>query len=292
MNIGEKIKNLRTSKLMTQKELAGEEITRNMLSQIENGCATPSLQTLVYLAGRLGVPAGYLITDGGANETFYKKYSNYPNIIKSFKSGEWAICRDLCLECLTDDGGDNEITYMLAYTSMNLGIDGFNDGKLKIAVKMFEETLDYSKMTVLDTGGLISCVAAYAEILTAISPTLTLEIPKADPQSDLVCTSDICKYSEALFGDGDGSYCTDEEKWKNPSYCYALGAKALMKNENYRAAIALYSHILEEDSLPKPIIYLVLDEYEKCCKETGDYKDAYEISQAKIQLFEKMLADI
>ncbi|MBQ8005809.1 MAG: helix-turn-helix transcriptional regulator, partial [Clostridia bacterium] len=60
MNIGEKIKNLRTSKLMTQKELAGEEITRNMLSQIENGSASPSLQTLRYLAARLGVPVGYL----------------------------------------------------------------------------------------------------------------------------------------------------------------------------------------------------------------------------------------
>ena len=36
MKLGEKIKKLRTSKLMTQSELAGDMITRNMLSQIEN----------------------------------------------------------------------------------------------------------------------------------------------------------------------------------------------------------------------------------------------------------------
>ena len=41
--IGEKIKALRISKRMTQSELAGDQITRNMLSLIENGSALPSL---------------------------------------------------------------------------------------------------------------------------------------------------------------------------------------------------------------------------------------------------------
>ena len=39
MEIGEKIKRLRSAKLMTQAELAGDHITRNMLSCIENGVA-------------------------------------------------------------------------------------------------------------------------------------------------------------------------------------------------------------------------------------------------------------
>ena len=47
MNIGKKIKKLRTSKLMTQSELAGSEITRNMLSRIENDAASPSLEPFV-----------------------------------------------------------------------------------------------------------------------------------------------------------------------------------------------------------------------------------------------------
>jgi transcriptional regulator with XRE-family HTH domain len=56
MEIGSKIKKLRTAKLMTQAELAGPQITRNMLSQIENGSALPSLSTIVYIAERLNVP--------------------------------------------------------------------------------------------------------------------------------------------------------------------------------------------------------------------------------------------
>ena len=63
MNIGKKIKELRTKKLMTQSELAGDVITRNMLSCIENGSATPSLATLRHIAAKLGVSMGYLLAD-------------------------------------------------------------------------------------------------------------------------------------------------------------------------------------------------------------------------------------
>ena len=61
MNIGEKIRELRVAKLMTQAELAGSHITRNMLSCIENGSAQPSLSTILYIAKRLNVPAGFVL---------------------------------------------------------------------------------------------------------------------------------------------------------------------------------------------------------------------------------------
>ena len=276
---------------MTQKELAGDGITRNMLSQIENGSSMPSLSTLVYLADRLGAPVGYLVSDGGTNETFYKKYSNYTNIVESYKSGEWAICRDLCLECISD-GSDNEITYILAKASLHLGEAYFCDGNLRAAAKMFEETIEYSALTVFEVGEIIFRVSAYSELMSRISPSLILEIPESLRQSDIVCLGDICRFAAYISGQGECISIPPENVWKNPCYFYALSAKASMMNNNYEAAITLLSHICEENSLPKPIMYFVFDDYEKCCKETDDYKDAYELSQAKIQLFEKMLADI
>ena len=72
MNIGEKIKNLRMSKMMTQQELAGEHITRNMLSRIENGFALPSMQTLLYISDKLGVPAGFLLAEGIAGRVVWE----------------------------------------------------------------------------------------------------------------------------------------------------------------------------------------------------------------------------
>ncbi len=61
--IGKRIRDIRRKKGMTQAKLAGYDITRNMLSRIENGAALPSLPTLLAIADRLGVPAGALIGD-------------------------------------------------------------------------------------------------------------------------------------------------------------------------------------------------------------------------------------
>ena len=57
MTLGQKIREARQSKGMTQKELVGDYITRNMLSKIENDSAVPSVRTLEYLAGALGFAA-------------------------------------------------------------------------------------------------------------------------------------------------------------------------------------------------------------------------------------------
>lgn len=61
--LGEKIKTLRKEKKLTQTELAGSELTKSMLSQIENGKATPSMKTLQYIADKLGCETSFLLED-------------------------------------------------------------------------------------------------------------------------------------------------------------------------------------------------------------------------------------
>lgn len=63
MTLGQRIKEARLEKQMTQQELVGEFITRNMLSKIENDSATPSVRTLEYLADRLGLSPGEFLSD-------------------------------------------------------------------------------------------------------------------------------------------------------------------------------------------------------------------------------------
>ena len=46
MTLGEKIRQARLDAHLSQRELCGDVITRNMLSQIENGSARPSMDTL------------------------------------------------------------------------------------------------------------------------------------------------------------------------------------------------------------------------------------------------------
>lgn len=63
MTIGEKIRQLRQTMGLSQRQLCGEKITRNMLSQIENGSARPSMDTLSYLANRLDKPVSYFLDE-------------------------------------------------------------------------------------------------------------------------------------------------------------------------------------------------------------------------------------
>ena len=46
MELGEKLRQARVNAGLSQRQLCGEEITRNMLSQIEHGTSTPALSTL------------------------------------------------------------------------------------------------------------------------------------------------------------------------------------------------------------------------------------------------------
>lgn len=68
MELGEKILHSRQAAGLSQRQLCGDAITRNMLSQIEHGTAKPSMKTLQYLAERLGKPVSYFLEDDRDNE--------------------------------------------------------------------------------------------------------------------------------------------------------------------------------------------------------------------------------
>lgn len=68
MELGEKLKQARLAAGLSQRQLCGSEITRNMLSQIENGSARPSMATLRYLADRLEKPLSWFLDVQGEQE--------------------------------------------------------------------------------------------------------------------------------------------------------------------------------------------------------------------------------
>ncbi len=68
MNLGQRIKEARIQKQMTQKDLVGDYITRNMLSKIENNNAFPSIKTLEYIATQLELSIKELLEVGDSTE--------------------------------------------------------------------------------------------------------------------------------------------------------------------------------------------------------------------------------
>lgn len=63
MELGEKILLSRTALGLSQRQVCGDVITRNMLSQIEHGTAKPSMDTLRYLASKLEKPISYFLEE-------------------------------------------------------------------------------------------------------------------------------------------------------------------------------------------------------------------------------------
>lgn len=67
MRLGQRLRQARMEAGLSQRQLCGETITRNMLSQIENGVARPSMDTLCYLATQLGKPVSFFLEETVVN---------------------------------------------------------------------------------------------------------------------------------------------------------------------------------------------------------------------------------
>ena len=66
--LGERIRKLRKQQKMTLEALAGTELTKGMLSLIENNKANPSMESLNYIAKQLGVEVTELLEEISGQE--------------------------------------------------------------------------------------------------------------------------------------------------------------------------------------------------------------------------------
>lgn len=66
--LGERIRTLRKQQKLTLEALAGDHLTKGMLSLIENNKANPSMESLSYIAERLGVEVSELMEEVSSHE--------------------------------------------------------------------------------------------------------------------------------------------------------------------------------------------------------------------------------
>lgn len=294
MNIGEKIKNLRMSKMMTQQELAGDFITRNMLSRIEHGAAQPSLPTVVYLAGRLNVPAGFLLAEE-ENEFLYQKIRYMPNIRRAYQMGDYRICRELCETVLTES--DDEIALLMAECALGLAKEEFFAGNLHNACHWFDTALRDADKTAYHTGHIIAPTIVYFRYMRSISPSLSsYEAENLLPgERDFAAWQDIfCRYVLIMEQPDHLQSRHSLDGNTVPERQLALHVQATMlKNQGeYAAAYEVLERILADEQAPVPVLlYSVLQDMELCCKALDNYKGAYEHSLHKLSVHERLLAE-
>ena len=297
MNIGERIRELRISKLMTQADLAGDRITRNMLSCIENGSANPSLSTIVYIAGRLGVPAGFLLAEQG-DEMAYRKMSNLSNIKKAYTTGDVQSCRSLCLSGCPEP--DDEISLLLANCDLGIAVDEFWSGKLRSSCRFFDEALSYAEKTIYSTDAIEAEIRVYFRFMERISHTLYSDL--LDEEKTLTVTSNtiLSQYVDALYALDNADTTVAQqfveqlaESAENSFFKAHLQNKLLIAEGNYKQAQKVLQQLLQDSNLPlnKIELYTVLEDLEICCRENEDYKSAYRFASEKVELLEQLLQE-
>ena len=292
MNIGQKIKALRVAKVMTQQELAGDNITRNMLSRIENGFALPSMQTLLYISEKLGVPAGYLISDD-SEEFSYKKIIGMPEVMRAFHASEWQICSDLCKNL---GGYDSEINYILAICEYNIAKEHFENGDLKQAASCFDSAKQLCKKPTYSLSNVISECDAYINCIGYISPLLTSDIDVVNAPSPASYGDDFCRYFtviRAIEEKGNAEIAIRRlliSEWGQNFYTDHINARVKIKYGNHNEAYHILKGMLaSEYNIPAPMLYFVFSDLEVCCRELSDYRGAYEYSGSKTGMLEKFL---
>lgn len=291
MKIGEKIKKLRTAKLMTQSELVGNEITRNMLSRIENGSANPSLETVCYIAARLNVSPGFLLAEEG-DEQIYFKHNEIIGIKKALLTEDYRICRDICLN--SESAEDDEIQLILSECNLAIAKEEFCHGNLRVACEYLDQTIEACEKTLYHTNHLVAEVGMYFRYMRRISATLssnTIDEDEVNVYPALV--DDFCRYALAFeqWEEKNASIAEwmQKEDRKTP-YVLHLEAMVQMRDGNYDVAYELLHEILlGENVVPEPMLYFVFCDLEVCCRERQDFKGAYEYSIDKIELMQKLL---
>ena len=279
MTLGQKIKQARIVKGLTQKELVGNHITRNMLSKIENDSATPSVRTLEYLAGRLGLSASYLMSDLTLSDG--TSPDGLDEMRSAYREGRFDDCISL-LENSHTSGTTDEGYLLRALADLSAARNAINNMDYQKA-KEYADSADYYNKQGLYYSAEIDAemsliLAECANVLApeefeenanefrravnSISFADRFELAKAE---NLCCAGDAAAAEKILAGIPESS-----DKSLAAKKLYLNGVVAMLKKDWENAKMLLLS--AEEAGLKTSALYSSL---ETCFKELEDYKMAY-----------------
>lgn len=293
MEIGEKIKSLRQAKRMTQSELAGDQITRNMLSLIENGSALPSLPTVIYLSERLGVPAGLLLARD-EEELMYQKLAQLSKIKQAYQKGEYRLCYDMC-KSLREEQLDDELYLILSKCAFSLAKESFDKGKLHKCAGFFDSACEYTQKTIYKDDMILSSAYIYFDYMSRLSPTLTSENGSDAYSGEYLGADAFCKYAIAIKALESGEQPKGIALWASSlekGFSEHIKARLEMQDGSYLDARERLKLLINSGNVEcRTILYDIFKDLEECCRETDDYRGAYEYSVGKVELLERMLRE-
>lgn len=258
MELGEKLRQVRIEAGLSQRQLCGEAITRNMLSQIENGTAKPSMKTLQYLAGRLGKSVSYFLEEAAVESP---NQSVMESARRLYDNGDWAGAV-LVLEGYQEPDPifDREKKLLWVLAHLELAEQALKEGRGLYAETLLEKvgTENVYCAEALERRRLLLLGRLPGHAVSAWLPSLDGEL--------------LQRAGEAMAaGDSQraASLLDAAENQQSPRWCMLRG-EVYITNKDYQNAARCFHGA--EIAYPME----TAQKLELCYRELEDYKRAYE----------------
>lgn len=255
MELGQRIKNERTLLGLSQRQLCGDVITRNMLSQIENGLARPSMDTLSYLAKQLGKPISYFLEE---NAVTSPNQGLMRDARQAFVTSDFAKVMALLERYAeSDEQFDWEKEYLMALSQIAMAKEALKDKRKPYARELLIKALGAK-------------TPYFGPEQQAVCRMLLAETGESSPMPDLTPVL-LCKAREALEqGNPEraGEYLQAADSQDKTQWLLLRGEAYLALGQYERAAECF--HKVEQSQQGK-----VDSQLEQCYIGLEDYKTAY-----------------
>ena len=252
MELGQRIRAARLEAGLSQRQLCGKVITRNMLSQIENGSARPSMDTLQYLAAQLGKPVSFFLEEDAAVSP---NQAVMAEARKAYAAGVWSgVLYALEAYRQPDDIFDAEKLLLQEMTRLALAEQALAEGKLPYARYLLQQSPD----------GLYGSLLAQRHQLLLARAQPGAAVPNVD---EIL----LLKAKRALDGedyDRAAAYLDAADRQTGPQW-QLLRGEVFFAQGQYRLAAAHLSRA--EEAFPGEVI----PKLEQCYLRLEDYKMAY-----------------
>ena len=258
MELGEKLHQARIEAGLSQRQLCGDIITRNMLSLIEHGSAKPSMETLKLLAARLGKPVSYFLDE---NALTSPNCSVMESACRLYDRKEYDAAALVLVEYRGPDPVyDRQQELLSVLISLELAEAAIGEKRYLYGLELLEKA---NRET-----------AWCNEELNRRRLLLLGQLPGQKVSGKLPSLDgELLLRAEEAIGSGNferAGHLLESAEDRDSCRWNLLRAQVHLEHSNFREAAACL-HKAEPD-FPKETVPLL----EKCYRELEDYKRAYE----------------
>ena len=257
MELGEKLKQARLEAGLSQRQLCGDTITRNMLSQIENGSAKPSYATLQVLSARLGKPVSYFWEDAPSENLA---------LLHKAQQADAAEAMEILKGYLPDDPIlDRWYYFLLSRCCMDLAEQALEENRIALA----QSLLSQAEQAMIKTPDLQAFYAERLALLqyragTSDAVLLAARLPDNTQQMLLRAAAALVQGKPELC-----LACLDAAD-RQTEEGLMLRGDALVQSKAYADAANCYLQLVHT------MANKVYAKLELCYRELGDFQKAYE----------------